>query len=40
VQSADRIVVIDAGKVVAEGTHNALIAQSPLYQRLAARQFA
>jgi ATP-binding cassette, subfamily B, bacterial len=40
VQSADRIVVIDAGRVVAEGTHNALIAQSPLYQRLAARQFA
>jgi ATP-binding cassette, subfamily B, bacterial len=40
VQSADRIVVIEAGKVVAQGTHAELMEQSALYQRLAARQFA
>jgi ABC-type multidrug transport system fused ATPase/permease subunit len=33
-------VVIQAGKLVAQGTYPELMAQSPLYQRLAARQFA
>jgi len=39
VKSADRIVVLDAGKVVAEGTHEALVAEGGLYARLAALQF-
>ena len=39
VQKADRIVVIDAGRVVAEGTHQALMARGGLYARLAALQF-
>ncbi|TAG46661.1 MAG: ATP-binding cassette domain-containing protein [Betaproteobacteria bacterium] len=38
VQNADRIVVIDDGRVQAEGTHSALLADSPLYARLAALQ--
>ena len=39
VQKADRIVVMDAGRVVAEGTHRALMARGGLYARLAALQF-
>ncbi len=39
VQSADRTVVIDGGRVVAQGTHAELIQSSPLFQRLAALQF-
>ncbi|KJK19324.1 ABC transporter transmembrane domain-containing protein [Pseudomonas sp. 2(2015)] len=39
VQHADRIAVIDQGRLVAIGTHRQLIAQSPLYARLAALQF-
>ncbi|TAG01668.1 MAG: ATP-binding cassette domain-containing protein [Betaproteobacteria bacterium] len=38
VQNADRIVVIDDGRVQAEGAHSALLADSPLYARLAALQ--
>lgn len=40
VQHADRIAVIDKGRVVAVGSHRQLIEQSPLYARLAALQFA
>ncbi len=39
VLKADRIVVIDKGRAVAEGTHHDLIAQGGLYARLAALQF-
>lgn len=36
---ADRIVVMEAGRVAEEGTHAALIAQGGLYARLAELQF-
>jgi ATP-binding cassette subfamily B protein len=39
VLAADRIVVMDAGRVVEEGTHAELIARAGLYARLAELQF-
>ena len=39
VQKADRIVVINQGRIVAIGTHAQLLAASPLYARLAELQF-
>jgi ATP-binding cassette subfamily B protein len=39
VQHADRIVVLDSGRIVAEGTHASLVAQGGLYARLASLQF-
>jgi ATP-binding cassette subfamily B protein len=40
VKHADRIAVMDQGKLVAVGTHQQLIASNPLYARLAALQFS
>ena len=39
VQRADRIVVMDAGRIVEQGTHAALSADNGLYARLARLQF-
>ncbi|WP_116132964.1 ABC transporter transmembrane domain-containing protein [Tropicimonas sp. IMCC34043] len=39
VKQADRILVFDGGRIVAEGTHEALVAQGGLYARLARLQF-
>jgi ATP-binding cassette subfamily B protein len=36
---ADRIIVLDGGGAIAEGTHASLVRNDPLYRRLAALQF-
>lgn len=40
VQRADRIIVLDGGRVVAEGTHASLMAEGGLYAKLAGQQFS
>lgn len=39
VKKADRIIVFEDGKIVAQGTHDSLVAQGGLYARLAKLQF-
>ena len=39
VKQADRIIVFEAGKIVAQGTHDSLVAEGGLYARLARLQF-
>ncbi len=39
VKKADRILVLDGGRIVAEGTHEALVVRDGLYARLARLQF-
>jgi ATP-binding cassette subfamily B protein len=39
VKKADRILVFDRGRIVAEGTHESLVAEGGLYARLARLQF-
>jgi ATP-binding cassette subfamily B protein len=40
VRQVDRIVVLDAGQIVATGNHEALLQSSPLYARWSELQFA
>jgi ATP-binding cassette subfamily B protein len=39
VQKADRIIVLDHGRIVEQGTHDSLVAANGVYARLAALQF-
>jgi ATP-binding cassette, subfamily B, bacterial MsbA len=40
IRHADRIMVVDSGRMVQTGTHETLVSQAGVYRELAARQFA
>jgi ATP-binding cassette subfamily B protein len=40
VKSADRLIVMEQGRIVSIGTHASLVAEEGLYARLAALQFS
>ena len=40
VRAADRIIVLDDGRIVEQGTHDQLVSADGLYARLAKLQFA
>jgi ATP-binding cassette subfamily B protein len=40
VKRADRIIVLDQGRIVAQGAHDQLVAEGGLYARLARLQFS
>jgi len=40
VRSADRIIVMDEGRIVEQGDHDSLISKNGLYARLAELQFS
>ena len=40
IRSADRILVMDAGRIVDQGTHQELLDRCPLYRRLSKLQSA
>jgi ABC-type multidrug transport system fused ATPase/permease subunit len=39
IRNADQIIVLEHGKLVERGTHDALVAQRGVYAELARRQF-
>ncbi len=39
VKNADRVLVLDGGRIVQQGTHAALVAEAGLYRKLVERQF-